>query len=129
MSAPVSSEGALKTYRKGLEVLVERLTGGVKQLATEALRPVGPEGTTAEPPAHDPTGTGTEADEEIARGVLQSEEQILAEARAALARCDAGTFGTCERCGRAIARTRLAAIPYARNCIRCAREAETDTNA
>ena len=124
MSATPPREGAAGAYRKKLEVLVARLSGDVAQLADEALRPVGAEGAGAEPPAHDPTATGTEADEEVARGVLMSEEQILAEAKAALARFDAGTFGKCERCGRAIAQARLAAIPYARNCIKCAREAE-----
>lgn len=129
MSAPLTNKDALGTYRKTLEVLVERLSGGVTQLAAEALRPVGAEGVTAEPPAHDPTGAGTEADEEIARGVLLSEEQILGEARAALEKFDKGTFGKCERCGRSIAQARLAAIPYARHCIKCARAAETDADA
>ena len=63
---------------------------------------------------------GNEADEDVARTVLLTEGQILAEARAALGRLDAGTFGACERCGRAIARTRLDAVPSARHCARCA---------
>lgn len=126
MSANTPREEVLGAYRKNLEVLVERLSGSVVQLADEARRPVGAEGVAAEPPAHDPTATGTEADEEVARGVLLSEEQILEEAKAALARFDAGTFGKCERCGRAIAQARLAAVPYARNCIKCARAAETE---
>lgn len=129
MSAPIAKKDTLVTHRKTLEVLVERLSGGVEQLAAEALRPVGAEGATAEPPAHDPTGANTEADGEIARGVLLSEGQILDEARAALEKFDQGTFGKCERCGRAIARARLAAVPYARRCIKCARQAETGTNA
>lgn len=126
MSASTPREEVLGAYRKNLEVLVERLSGSVVRLADEARRPVGAEGTAAEPPAHDPTAPGNEADEEIARGVLLSEEQILEEAKAALARFDTGTFGKCERCGRAIAQARLAAVPYARNCIKCARAAETE---
>ena len=43
---------------------------------------------------------------------------------AALARIDAGTYGTCERCGRPIGQERLEAIPYATLCIDCKREVE-----
>jgi len=37
----------------------------------------------------------------------------------ALAKLDAGTYGTCERCGRAIAPDRLDALPWATLCIDC----------
>jgi DnaK suppressor protein len=39
----------------------------------------------------------------------------------ALARLDAGTFGTCVRCGRPIAPERLEALPWAARCIDCQR--------
>jgi DnaK suppressor protein len=38
---------------------------------------------------------------------------------AALARLDAGTFGTCQRCGGLIAEGRLEALPWAAHCISC----------
>jgi len=37
----------------------------------------------------------------------------------ALARLDAGTYGTCIRCGQAIAPGRLEALPWAAMCIAC----------
>ena len=37
----------------------------------------------------------------------------------ALTRVEAGTYGTCERCGNPIAPERLEAIPWARLCIDC----------
>ncbi len=40
---------------------------------------------------------------------------------AALARLDAGTFGSCTSCGRAIGAERLAALPAAALCIDCQR--------
>lgn len=46
-------------------------------------------------------------------------EQQLALVDAALARLDAGTYGTCLRCGRPIAAERLAALPWAAHCIEC----------
>jgi len=110
-----------RTYRQQLLNLTDRLSGGVAQLEAEALRPTGSEGTAADAPAHEAAPTSNEAEEDVTRTVLMSEDQILAEARAALIRLDEGTFGRCENCGRAIAKARLDAVPYARNCIRCAR--------
>ncbi len=40
---------------------------------------------------------------------------------AALERLDDGTFGACESCGRPIAPERLEALPWAAQCIDCAR--------
>lgn len=44
----------------------------------------------------------------------------LEEAMAAIARIDLGTYGRCERCGGAIGRQRLLALPAARYCGGCA---------
>ena len=120
MNRTTLTEHDRQAYRRELLELTDRLSGGVAQLEDEALRPSGSEGTVADAPAHDPVSTSSEADEDVARTVLLTEEQILAEARAALTRLDEGTFGRCERCGRAITKTRLKAVPYARHCIGCA---------
>src|SRR3954463_10818985 len=50
-------------------------------------------------------------------------EQHLAQVEAALARVDAGTYGTCASCGKPIAAERLEAIPWAGLCIDCQRTA------
>lgn len=43
----------------------------------------------------------------------------LCEIDAAIARIDAGTWGTCARCSRAIGAKRLAVVPEARTCVAC----------
>jgi DnaK suppressor protein len=48
-------------------------------------------------------------------------ENQLAQVEAALARIEDGTFGTCRRCGNAIAAERLDALPWAALCIDCQR--------
>lgn len=69
---------------------------------------------------HDPDGA-TIAFERAQVGALQRlAEQQSAEAEAALARLDAGTYGTCETCGAPVGEARLAARPTARQCITCA---------
>jgi RNA polymerase-binding protein DksA len=47
----------------------------------------------------------------------------LAEVDAAIARLDAGTYGTCTSCARPIAPERLEALPWAALCIDCQRDA------
>jgi RNA polymerase-binding transcription factor DksA len=48
----------------------------------------------------------------------------LREIEAALSRIDAGNYGYCERCGRALGHQRLRAVPAARYCIDCTAGAE-----
>jgi RNA polymerase-binding transcription factor DksA len=52
--------------------------------------------------------------------LLANEQYIVSEASEALRRIEAGTYGTCESCGQAIAKARLEAIPYTRFCVKCA---------
>jgi len=47
------------------------------------------------------------------------ERHQLDEVNAALARLEAGTYGTCERCSRPIPLARLRAMPAARYCVEC----------
>ena len=63
-------------------------------------------------------------DREMASTLEDGEEARLAAIEAALKRIDSGTYGTCQRCGRAIAEERLEALPYAELCIDCKRLSE-----
>ena len=62
--------------------------------------------------------------QEVALGARRArqEREELEEVEAALARIEAGHFGTCERCGGAVGRQRLRAVPEARHCLACAAE-------
>ncbi len=53
------------------------------------------------------------------------EKHELDEIEDAVVRLEAGSFGLCERCGRAIALARLRAMPTARHCFDCQQKAET----
>jgi len=55
----------------------------------------------------------------------ENERDLLGEERAALARMDAGTYGTCERCSAEIPAARLEAVPTASLCITCKEAEET----
>ncbi len=53
-----------------------------------------------------------------------AERRLLDEIDAAQARLAAGTFGVCARCGKSIPLARLRAVPSARLCVACERDAE-----
>jgi RNA polymerase-binding protein DksA len=63
-------------------------------------------------------------DREIDYTLEENSENVLKEIDKALEKIDAGTFGVCETCGNPIAEERLAAIPYATQCIDCKRREE-----
>ncbi len=70
---------------------------------------------------HDPEGATIAFERQQVAALLDQARRRLADVEAALARRDAGDYGTCEACGRPIAAERLAARPAARTCISCAR--------
>ncbi len=63
-------------------------------------------------------------DREIDYTLEENSENVLKEIDKALKKIEAGTFGICETCGEPIAEERLAAIPYATQCIDCKRREE-----
>jgi RNA polymerase-binding protein DksA len=66
-------------------------------------------------------------EQEFRIGLVENEEEELREIDEALARIADGSYATCEGCGKSIAKSRLKAIPYARLCISCQREEETQS--
>jgi RNA polymerase-binding transcription factor DksA len=70
---------------------------------------------------HDPEGTTLAFERAQVVSLLGEARARLDALDVAAARIDAGTYGTCERCGREIGAARLAARPDARDCVDCAR--------
>jgi RNA polymerase-binding transcription factor DksA len=69
---------------------------------------------------HDPEGATIAYERSKVMALVRQAEDQLAVIQHALARVDGGSYGTCERCGRAIGRERLHARPSATTCVRCA---------
>jgi DnaK suppressor protein len=59
------------------------------------------------------------AAEPLSEGLTRAEREELLHIDEALARMKEGRFGRCSRCGGAIGRHRLRAIPEARYCMTC----------
>ncbi len=68
---------------------------------------------------HDPEGATIAFERAQVDALARDARRRLDEVDAALARVDAGTYGVCERCGRAIDPARLEVRPAARTCVGC----------
>jgi RNA polymerase-binding protein DksA len=112
----------VREYQSRLFQLRTRLmreVGMIEQdLREDLFAPGDPSPVASHPADEDAEGF----DEQVA--LAQNEERLLEEVEAALERIEAGSYGTCQLCGREISRQRLDALPHAATCIECAREVE-----
>lgn len=69
---------------------------------------------------HDPEGNTIAYERAQLAAVLEATRRRVAEVEEALVRVAHGSYGRCERCGRAIPAERLAVRPAARTCVGCA---------
>lgn len=75
----------------------------------------------SEPPSPDFAEQASEQENLEVMHALEAEGRSeLARVERSLARLERGEYESCARCGEAIAPARLAALPYAETCIRCA---------
>lgn len=68
---------------------------------------------------HDPDGSTIAFERSQLDTMIATTRRTLEELDAALARVAAGTYGSCERCGRSIPTERLRARPATTSCIAC----------
>lgn len=105
----------MQRYRTTLEDLLHQIQEGLDSSA-ETTRPVSPDKA---------IGRLTRVDaiqsQHMAMAVRQRQQVRLQQIRQALARIDAGTFGTCIKCGDEIGEIRLEVAPESALCIKCAR--------
>ena len=106
--------------------MLERLRSGLTQQHADLHREIEDYG--ADPGSDDVTfdadagfSDRSHSTEERARviAVVRALRSNLHDVDRALAKIDAGTYGTCERCGGPISEERLEAIPWAVLCIDC----------
>lgn len=112
----------LEQYRLQLIQLRDRLLGVVTAVTEQARQPSGGQGESelSNAPMHLADMGTDEFMHGLNATLLENEEQLTADVRAALARLDEGTFGVCENCNQEIAQERLQAMPFALHCVVCA---------
>lgn len=109
-------------YRQRLVTLMRRIKDDLHMLRAEALESAGGEasGGISNVPLHPADLSGRQFEQEVNLGLVVNEEQIFAEADAALTRIEEAAFGVCESCHCDIDTERLDAVPYTRFCVSCA---------
>ncbi len=108
--------------RRKLLALRARLRGITTQMADNALV----EANTTRMPNHMAELGSGNFEQELTLSLLGSERTALDQIDAALARTENGSYGRCETCGGRIPKSRLQAIPYVAQCVRCASEEESE---
>lgn len=105
----------LEKRRSELVAMRERITGAIIHLheAEDGIDEHRP----ARGRQHPAEQASALLDKEIDESIEGSVEHVVREIDDALARIDAGTYGTCAACGRPIPEERLDAVPYAILCI------------
>lgn len=108
----------LEQYQSILRQMLSVLTGDIKTLEHEAL---GEGALNVKSSSED---GGDAYMQELSLDLLQRDEHTVIEVMEAIERTEEGSFGRCESCAKWIRKTRLQAMPYARNCIDCQRAEE-----
>ena len=111
----------LQDARQQLEQMLTELDAATTTLEKEGAGDSGELGTHDQHPA-DNASELSDADREQA--ILEAADSQRTEVRAALARLDAGSYGTCVDCGQPISEARLQVRPEAARCIDCQSKSE-----
>ncbi len=118
----------LDQFKALLTQLRAQIRGDVRQLTSEALEG----GHDSKSPTH-MAELGTETfEQDFSLGVVERDQSVLALINDALKRIEEGTYGLCKSClaeGKppsrsGIPKARLKAVPYADECVSCARKKE-----
>jgi DnaK suppressor protein len=118
----------LDEFRLQLQQLRARVRGDVEHITHGALDG----GHESKSPTH-MAELGTETfEQDFSLGVMERDQGQLEEIESAIKRIDEGTYGVCQGClsgGKTpakaiIPKLRLKAVPYARECVECARKRE-----
>jgi RNA polymerase-binding transcription factor DksA len=107
------AERALAAQRAEVGERVAALGRQVAELAEE-------QALTTHDDEHDPEGVTIGYQRAQLQGLLAGARAELAAVDRAVQRLREGHYGTCVRCGGRVAEQRLAALPAAEDCIRCA---------
>ena len=112
----------LTLHRERLLALRARLLGDMTQMEDNALNKDHSR-TTSMPTNMAELGSDN-SDQELTLSLLGSDKDALDQIEAAIERIEDGSYGRCEECGGKIPKSRLDAIPYAAQCVRCASQRE-----
>jgi DnaK suppressor protein len=115
-----------KRYRSHILILLARLRDDLSRMADvgAATWRITPNPELTRMPIHLADIAVDNSDRECELSLLESKEKTVRQLEDALDRIELGTYGRCEDCGERISKARLAAVPHATRCIKCASRIE-----
>lgn len=121
----------LESFKELLLALQSRIQGDVDQLTDEALE-IGHDDGESKSPTHLAELGTQNYERDFSLQFVENDQEVLDEIQEALERIEDGTYGICQQCAEdgkpasksMIPKTRLKAIPYARNCVSCEQKRE-----
>jgi len=105
----------LKSEASGLRADIAKVRSDIADRLTDAVGDAGDDEADAGAKAF-------EREHELVR--TQNAQDLLHQTERALQRIDAGTYGVCESCGKAIGKARQLAFPRATLCVKCKQREE-----
>jgi len=122
------SAADLETYKNRLFALRARIRGDVSKMTEGALSQSRSEasGDLSIMPQHMADIGSDSFEQEQTLSFIQSDNTTLGQIEEALTRIKAGTYGTCESCGKTIPKVRLNVLPFTANCVQCVELAHSD---
>lgn len=112
----------LKKFKGLLLALRREVAGDIDNLENDAFST---DGERVSVDNHADIGSDSFA-QEFSLELLERDEETLGQIDEALVRINDGEFGHCTQCEARIGKERLKAMPYAKHCISCQREAELE---
>jgi DnaK suppressor protein len=112
----------LEKLRKQLRDEVAGLTAEITQAESEIAERLGDAVGDAGDDQADAGAKTFQREHELA--LTQNARDLLEQSQRALARIEAGTFGSCQSCGQPIGKARLQAFPRATLCVACKQREE-----
>jgi RNA polymerase-binding protein DksA len=119
---PLDAAG-LDRFRERLLDMRRRIAGSVEHVVESINDDANTLANLSSTPVHmaDIAQAGMVADVEV----LEAENGLIEKIDGALAKITAGSYGTCDECGRDIPSERLEALPFSTTCTACAAKLET----
>jgi len=120
----------LDLYKEKLINLKEEIINKIKEISEDTLMKTQKElsGDMSGYGLHIADVASDNYERDFSLGLVSDERKVLLEVEEALKRIEAKLYGTCEKCEKTIASSRLKAIPYTKFCKKCQEKAEKETN-
>ena len=116
----------LTVFKKLILKVKDGITSDIQNIAEETLKktPKESSGDISGYSYHMADVATDNYDREFSMSLASNERKFLYELDDALKKIEEGTFGVCEVCKELITKTRLRAVPYARQCVKCQEKKE-----